>query len=330
LLRGRFSNSIRSLLGYLKDFVSLMPAFVLFTSIRPPSDANALTYLKSCLNSWRIAGFDIVAVNGPTDCDAIASLGLPVELHRVSNDGKPRIGQILSAIRASSSDFAGIINADCRLIAYPNLAVNLRSGLPGAAALAWRLNVDESAIPAAEPYGFDAFFFDAKFIPDDDLGFTIGDPWWDTWFPLALAANKAKVEILAVPLLLHQTHPYNWDKTKWLAGADRGWKALRTWRVSMDPDLFVDIPDDWWSREKLNPHQLAIMSQRIVTQLRRYPPKNNITVLPADLAEVEDMLRLGGYAMIEAAELRRTDVSGSTFWRMTKPLRMAIDAFRGD
>ncbi len=307
-----------------------MLPFALFTSIQPPADASALTYLKLCIDSWRTAGFDIVTVNGPTECDAIASLSLPVELHRLPNDGKPRIAEILSAIRASSSEFAGIINADCKLIAYPNLAANLQSGLAGAAALAWRLNIDELAKPAAEPFGFDAFFFDAKVIPDDDLGFTMGDPWWDTWFPLALAANKARIETLAVPLLLHQVHPSKWNKAKWLAGASRGWEALRIWHASMDPTLFGDIPDDWWSKEYLNEQQLAVMSQKIIVQLRKYSPKGNIKVLPAALAEVEHMLRLGGYAMIEAAELRLADVSNSRFWRMTKPLRLAVDVFRGN
>jgi hypothetical protein len=43
------------------------PPFPLFTSIRPPTDAGELSYLRHCLNSWRSAGFQAVAVNGPAE-----------------------------------------------------------------------------------------------------------------------------------------------------------------------------------------------------------------------------------------------------------------------
>jgi hypothetical protein len=98
-----------------------MSAFSLFTSICPPKNPDALSYLRECLGSWKTAGFDIVAVNGPAECAAMEPLKLPVMWHRLPCDGKPLIGNILAAIRCRPVGFAGIINADCQLIAYPDL-----------------------------------------------------------------------------------------------------------------------------------------------------------------------------------------------------------------
>src|SRR5580704_7994161 len=94
----------------------------LFTSIRPPADAESDLYLRDCLHSWRAAGFDTVAVNGPAETEALRGLELPIEFAVTATDGKPRIGTILSAIRAHGCRFAGIINSDCRVIGYPNVA----------------------------------------------------------------------------------------------------------------------------------------------------------------------------------------------------------------
>src|SRR5260370_40873841 len=90
----------------------------LFTSIRPPTDAEATSYLHDCLNSWRKAGFDAVAVNGPGETEALRCLDLPIELAVTATDEKPRIGTIMPAIRARGCRFAGIINSDCRIVNY--------------------------------------------------------------------------------------------------------------------------------------------------------------------------------------------------------------------
>src|SRR5258708_39271333 len=113
----------------------------IFTSIRPPADAESITYLRECLNSWRAAGFEAVAVNGPMESEALRKLDLPIEFSVMAADGKPRIGAFLSAIRERSCRFAGIINSDCRIAGYPGLAVNLQNQLDGRAFLAGRLDV---------------------------------------------------------------------------------------------------------------------------------------------------------------------------------------------
>src|SRR5258707_15834378 len=110
----------------------------LFTSIRPPAGAEATSYLRDCLNSWRTAGFDTVAVNGPTETEALRCLDLPVQFAVTAADGKPRIGTILSAIRTRGCRFASIINSDCRVIGHPNAAARLQAGFGRSAVLASR------------------------------------------------------------------------------------------------------------------------------------------------------------------------------------------------
>jgi hypothetical protein len=234
----------------------------LFTSIRPPADAEGISYLRDCLNSWRAAGFGPVAVNGPVEVEALRQLGLPVEFAVMAADGKPRIGAFLSAIRQRSCRFAGIINSDCRMMGYPGLAARLRDQLEGRAVLAWRLDVGDLK-PSGARYGFDAFVFDTEVMPADDAGFSIGDVWWDYWFPLACEMRGAKIETLAFPLLKHKVHPLNWKARKWDDGAHRLWAALRAWRASAPGtrSVFREIPDTWWRSERLTAHQVAVVSQ---------------------------------------------------------------------
>src|SRR5260370_20608016 len=106
-----------------------MASFKLFTSIKPPMNASELAYLHDCLNSWCAAGFDPVAVNGPKETETLRELGLEIEFASLRTDGKPRIGAIFSAIRESGARFAGIINSDCKIVRYPDLAANLKAAL---------------------------------------------------------------------------------------------------------------------------------------------------------------------------------------------------------
>jgi hypothetical protein len=82
---------------------AMTPRFPLFTSIGPPIDAAELAYLCDCLNSWRSSGFGPVAVNGPAENEALRQLDLPIEFAPLPADGKPRIGDLLSAVRERSA-----------------------------------------------------------------------------------------------------------------------------------------------------------------------------------------------------------------------------------
>src|SRR5260370_19644204 len=271
----------------------------LFTSIRPPTDQNSTAHLLDCVQSWRAAGFDAVAVNGPAETEALRELGLGIEFAVTAADGKPRIGALLSAIRARSCPFAGIINSDCKIIGYPNIAGNLRAGLEHRIALAWRLDVVDGAQPKTDRYGFDAFFFDTSILPSDDAGFSIGETWWDLWFPLACEACGAKIETLDVPLLIHRAHPQTWSWQHWENNGRRFWTTIGKPGAPSKTDLHA-------------------LNAAILVRLHAMPQTIPVIGPP----EIEAVLRLGGRAMLWAAEAAplRAELSkmhNSTFWRLT-------------
>src|SRR5260370_7231825 len=92
----------------------------LFTSIRPPAGAEATSYLRDCLNSWRTAGFDTVAVNGPTATEALRCLDLPVQFAVTTADGNPRIGPILSALRTPRLPLPSPLNSHSPITPLPH------------------------------------------------------------------------------------------------------------------------------------------------------------------------------------------------------------------
>lgn len=297
----------------------------LFTSIRPPTDVEGIAYLRDCLNSWCAAGFEPVAANGPVEADALRKLDLPVAFAVMATDGKPRIGAFLAAIRERSCRFAGIINSDCRIAGYPGLAANLERQLEGRALLAWRLDVSDLR-PSAARYGFDAFFFDAQIMPADDAGFSIGDPWWDYWFPVACEMSGARIETLKLPLLTHKRHPLNWRRRRWEEGAHRFWTVLRNARpaVAATRSLFAEIPESWWTRERLTPHQVGVLSLTVPLWLHRERPQA-IAVMPPDMADMEAMFDLGGQALLETSEFT---LMRNALQRSVRPLRTALTMFR--
>jgi hypothetical protein len=243
----------------------------------------------------------------------------------MATDGKPRIGTFLSAIRERSCRYAGIINSDCRIAGYPGLAANLQKQLEGRALLAWRLDVGDRK-PSAVRYGFDAFFFDTEIMPADDAGFSIGDPWWDYWFPLACEMRGAQIEALAVPLLTHQVHSLNWKRRRWEDGARRFWNALREWRLAVPTkgSVFKEIPDAWWKSERLTAFQVAVLSLTMPLWFHRERPQT-IAVTPPDMAEMETMLCLGADALLEASEFT---ILKNMLRRTIRPLQMVAAIFR--
>jgi hypothetical protein len=298
----------------------------LFTSIRPPASDDEASYLRDCLNSWRAAGFTPVAVNGPSEIERLHNLDLPVEFAPMAIDGKPRIGDILSAIRNAGVRFAGIINSDCKIAGYPGLAAKLEAGLDRMCVLVWRVDVGDGIKPSAASHGFDAYFFDTRFVPEEDCGFSIGDPWWDYWFPLACEMQGAWLQTLAVPLLTHRVHPLNWQRRKWEAGAERLWTALRGWRhaATAPRSLYGSIPAAWWGRTHLTAVQVSSLSLIVPAWFYEHRPQT-MAILPPEMAELETMFAFGGRALLDAADLT---VAQNALRRIIGPLRMVVTIFR--
>jgi hypothetical protein len=272
-------------------------SFPLFTSIKPPADADELSYLRNCLDSWRAAGFNTVAVNGPTEIEALRRLNLPVEFSPLGRNGKPRIGAIVSAIHDSGAQFAGMINSDCTLIGYPNMVRNLQAGLAHRLAIAWRIDVNGSKANVYQ-WGFDAFFFDTDIMPRDDCGFSIGDTWWDLWLPLAFEVMGGQIEPLGVPLLVHRAHPAKWSWPDWENNGCRLWEWLGKPGTPSRAELHK------WSGE-------------ILVRLRALPQTISLTGWP----ETDSALRVAGLALQDVYDLAAMRNSAS--WRVTAPLRAA-------
>jgi hypothetical protein len=303
----------------------------LFTSIRLPTDPEATSYLRDCLNSWRMAGFDAVAINGPGETEALRCLDLPVEFAVTAADGKPRIGTILSAIRARGCRFAGIINSDCRIIGYPNVAAALQAGLERTAVLAWRIDVGPDLKPTTLRGGFDAYFFDTEVMPRDDCGFFIGDPWWDYWFPLACEMSGARVETLAVPLLTHKAHPASWSEQSSIRGTYRFWAAFQSWQRAgaLPKSLLAQIPTGFRLDRTPSAYQLQCLFGIIIRDWLHDSRPQTIAIMGPEAAEIERVLRFGGRAMLKAScEAELAEIRNSTCWRMTAPLRSAVVAAR--
>jgi hypothetical protein len=281
-----------------------------------------------------MAGFDAVAVNGPGETEALRCLDLPVEFAVAAADGKPRIGTILSAIRARGCRFGGIINSDCRIIGYPNAAARLQAGLERTAVLAWRIDVGPDLRPTTMRGGFDAYFFDAEVMPRDDCGFSIGDPWWDYWFPLACEMSGARVETLAVPLLTHKAHPANWNEQSFICSGYRFWTAFQSWhlRGAVPKSLLAQIPIGWRLDGTPSVDQLGHLCSIIPAWLHDSRPQT-IAIMGPQAAEVEAVLRFCWRAMrlAELADIHKAELAeirNSTCWRMTAPLRAAVVAAR--
>lgn len=264
--------------------------FPLFTSIKPPKSADELSYLRDCLKSWRAAGFDPVAVNGPSEIKALHGLDLRVEFATLPTDGKPRIGAILDVIRESGASFAGIINSDCRINSdcifdYNQFAYTLPPVLAGRVVQAWRTDIDGEKATAC-PYGFDAFFFDTKIMPGNDFQFSIGEACWDYWFPMACEAKGATVETLDMPLIMHKVHSQKWSWQEWEDNCRRLWK---------------------WTGRSGDP-SLADLHEFTASIWIRYHTRL-VTVKITGMPDNESMLNSIGRSMLEAADGRISHAS---------------------
>jgi hypothetical protein len=163
-------------------------------------------------------------------------------------------------------------------------------------------------------------------MPDDDCGFSIGDPFWDTWFPVACEAAGARAEAIELPLLTHKVHPLNWSDRAWLDGAQRFWPAFRGWldRGVLPQTLIARLPAKWLAKETLSFCQHRHVSAVIPKWLREERPQTMSLVGPA-AGETETMLRLAGKAMLTARQGKDIEFLA----RLSAPLTRVINEVRG-
>jgi hypothetical protein len=329
--------------------------FYLFTSISPRLTAGELDYQKSCIASWRSAGFGVVTVNGHSEVTRIEAYQLDAEIVTVEEAGKPPISDILTCARARNLQYAGIINADCSLLPYPELAGHLAGVLRGRFVVVERLDVDDYFMPQPDSCsGFDAFFFDMAVIPTSfDRHFRISVPWWDYCFPMAAFAAGAEITAIETPLLTHRMHNPGWNGEERENVGQKFWSFLRDWRALNEmsfPSLGSEV-DDFWPEEALTSDQLAVVGLACFRWLRSHRSASSQRFLPQRLWPIEALLHSQRIVLnqlnqkanslrteLEAKESffedrlaemrgRVNEIEKSTSWRVTKPLREIVRIF---
>ena len=203
-----------------------MQHVTLYTSIPPllirqsEGEDYGDSYQAECIYSWRAAGFRIVSVN--PDCEINTLLGRGYDIEFISNGSlrdRTKIEAFLSAIRASGEAVAGIINADCFLMNPGGAIGNILKAAEGSILLLERLDIDPTTMRATGSHylGFDAFFFDTRFVAKIDGGddWMIGEPVWDYWFPLVMHIAGASLKAAKTPIIVHLDHERRWLDANW-------------------------------------------------------------------------------------------------------------------
>lgn len=182
--------------------------FPLFTSIPPNSDYMPI------VENWRDSGFRVISINNAEEAALLHSIET-IEVK--SEERKLPLSLILSAIQTTGEPVAGIINADCKLLAPIDCEAMIRN-TDRSVILAERIDIDEHGAPAMyRAHGFDAMFFDTSAIMPMRMNhaFKIGAPWWDYWLPYAIQATGMKVKRFSCPILTHEIHHSSWDTKTW-------------------------------------------------------------------------------------------------------------------
>lgn len=269
--------------------------FCLFTSISPRLALEELEYQRSCIASWRAAGFEVATVNGQAEVARIESLGLDVEIVARGAVGKPSISDILKCVADGAGQYVGIINADCCLLPYPKLADRLTEQLRGSVAIVERLDIADPFMPRPDSCsGFDGFFFDKSVVPTNfDPNFKIGVPWWDYCFPMAAAREGARIFNIETPLLTHKVHTHTWSEVERASVGLIFWQFLKKWRAS-EPESFPALGgdlDNLWSENPLTASQLDIVGLACFRWLQSCRSETPQAFLPASLNPIEALFR---------------------------------------
>jgi hypothetical protein len=194
-------------------------------------------------------------------------MDLPLDVIIVEGDRKPTISNFITEIRKFGAEFSGIINADCNMLCYPEISVSLRAGANDGVIMAERIEMINGQVPAIwSSGGFDMFLFPVRQLKKiDEPPFSIGGPWWDYWFPFALAATGLKIRKLSLPFLTHFRHEAQWTVNEWYENGQALWRDLRRWRFDK-PEIVSGLDDEigkLWSQDALSEQQIEALAGRI-------------------------------------------------------------------
>lgn len=253
--------------------------FPLFTSIPPHSNYGPV------IENWKSSGFSFVSVNCAEETQKIAG----VQVIAVNgSEKKLPLSTILQAIEKSGAPFAGVINADCKFITRLD-SESLRRDAASSIILAERIDVDSNGTPVPHrPYGFDAMIFDTSFIRKlkTNDAFRIGEPWWDFWLPYAFQEAGATIKKFDCPILIHEHHPTNWNRTSHTRLAHQFSAEFERFRTSINddgqaayqglidsPTVQSGIPEAAARLVRGIPVLIEDMQRSQQNKLRNWPPK---------------------------------------------------------
>lgn len=259
---------------------SSKPRMTLYTSLPPRLKRTAkgrelgTTYQKACIDSWRTAGFDVVSLNTAAEIEALSSSGLDIGFHEVEH-APPHIGEMLNVAREGASDVAGIINADCMLLAPDGIVASMIEAARDGLVMVERMNLDPEnlSVTGESCKGFDFFLFGKETLNhsnfDDEIA--MGTPWWDYWFPLSHQQAGKKLYLVAAPVLLHLDHIQNWNYETYTLQRRRCHAGLSSNKSASVRFPFIDYdgtPTD---------DELTYLAPAAFAWLKETPQKLNVT-----------------------------------------------------
>jgi hypothetical protein len=193
-------------------------------------------YQADCVASWLDAGFKVYSVNAPDEIPRLAARFPQVAFVPTDRDARvmlgrktPMIDDLLLALARQDRPVVGIVNADICMETGRDWRGILGAAVGSTMVIGHRVDVETwpekpgDTLVSGVPYrdGFDLFFFEKAAIPDclagdgAGLGFAMGTPWWDYWFPLTLAFKNYHLALLREPVAAHFIHPMNYEWDSW-------------------------------------------------------------------------------------------------------------------
>jgi len=187
-----------------------------------------LIWTRTCIDSWRKAGYDVVSVNSASEAEQISSIYPDVTVQAVERDGMATVGRplvylsdLLSVARLDTCSHIAIANADVMFL--NDAAVALKGWIPELGfAYSTRLDIDDLAGSNPRLHGgVDFIILKTSDLQGLELpDFLFGTPWWDYWLPLVMNCKGVKGCRLAfndLPVIAHLFHADRWSQDDFLS-----------------------------------------------------------------------------------------------------------------
>ena len=292
-------------------------------------------YQRECIASWRRRGFDVVSLNSRAEIEVLLPLGYEVRYREVEI-GRPRINDFLTVIKEEPAAIAGIINADCIMVANDQtISLVLKSARLGLV-LMERANIRAEDVKATglSCYGFDFFLFAKQIVYnlEFDSEISIGTPWWDYWFPIVYHLGGGQLFKAPAPMLIHLDHQQGWSYESWLAHGRRMHEALARRKDQGGLLPFIKYGET----NGLPEQDVCELATAAFQWLKTVPQAMNvddpsawlwcsllagIEAVPREAREAEQRFREVERGYKEAEQCLKNSLS----WRVTRPLRFIED-----